>query len=179
MSTPASLPDISSLPALPPAEKTLALDLLFEPSPVIHDLLQPLLDSPFPSYNALVDSAHGAFVSLASSTDAEGKAKLHSILGSHPRLGAKKVESAQSAAEQAQLAAGAAQLAALNGEYEARFPGLRYVVFVNGREKDVIMEDMRRRIERGDIAAEEQEAIQVLETKPNPSEPSWPGRTNA
>ena len=82
-------------------------------------------------------------------------------MGSHPRLGAKKVESAQSAAEQTQLATGAAQLAALNEEYEARFPGLRYVVFVNGRGKDVIMEDMRRRIDRGDVVAEEREAIKV------------------
>jgi 2-oxo-4-hydroxy-4-carboxy--5-ureidoimidazoline (OHCU) decarboxylase len=42
-----------------------------------------------------------------------------------------------------------AKLAKLNEEYEARFPGLRYVVFVNGRSREVIMEDMRRRIERG------------------------------
>jgi hypothetical protein len=34
-------------------------------------------------------------------------------------------------------------------------------VFVNGRERPVIMQDMRRRIERGDIEAERGEAIQV------------------
>jgi hypothetical protein len=34
-------------------------------------------------------------------------------------------------------------------------------VFVNGRERPVIMQDMRRRIERGDIEAERREAIQV------------------
>lgn len=158
MSAPARLPNISTLSALPTAEQTKALDLLFEPSPAIHDLLCPLLKTQFPSYDALIDSSHDAFLSLA---DAEDKSGLHSILGSHPRLGAKKVESAQSASEQAQLAAGAAQLAALNEEYEARFPGLRYVVFVNGREKDVIMENMRQRIDRGDIAAEEREAIKV------------------
>lgn len=176
MSAPARLPDISTLSALPAAEQTKALDLLFEPSPAIHDLLSPILKTPFPSYDSLIDSALGAFLSLA---DAGDKSALHSILGSHPRLGAKKVESAQSASEQAQLAAGAAQLAALNEEYEARFPGLRYVVFVNGRGKDVIMENMRQRIDRGDIVAEEREAIKVgggprsglEECSANP----WPG----
>jgi len=34
-------------------------------------------------------------------------------------------------------------------------------VFVNGRSRPVIMEDMRARIERGDIDAERREAIQV------------------
>ena len=58
------------------------------------------------------------------------------ILCSHPRLGEKKVESEQSRKEQAQLnTAGSGgggerekeELARLNGEYEERFPGLRYV----------------------------------------------------
>jgi 2-oxo-4-hydroxy-4-carboxy--5-ureidoimidazoline (OHCU) decarboxylase len=52
-------------------------------------------------------------------------------------------------------------LAKLNGEYEDKFPGLRYVVFVNGRPRPVIMENMRARIARGDIKAERAEAIQV------------------
>lgn len=34
-------------------------------------------------------------------------------------------------------------------------------VFVNGRGRDVIMSDMGRRIERGDIQMERQEAIKV------------------
>jgi hypothetical protein len=34
-------------------------------------------------------------------------------------------------------------------------------VFVNGRERPVIMQNMRERIERGDIEAEREEAIQV------------------
>ncbi|KLU91276.1 hypothetical protein MAPG_09797, partial [Magnaporthiopsis poae ATCC 64411] len=79
----------------------------------------------------------------------------------------KKVDSAQSRAEQANLqkdagAAEAERLAALNAEYEARFPGLRYVVFVNGRGRDVIMANMRERIDRGDAQAEEKEAIEAM-----------------
>jgi hypothetical protein len=34
-------------------------------------------------------------------------------------------------------------------------------VFVNGRERPVIMENMRARMERGDLEAERREAIQV------------------
>lgn len=34
-------------------------------------------------------------------------------------------------------------------------------VFVNGRSRPVIMEDMQRRIERGDITQEKQDAIKV------------------
>jgi 2-oxo-4-hydroxy-4-carboxy--5-ureidoimidazoline (OHCU) decarboxylase len=77
-------------------------------------------------------------------------------------------------------------LKGLNEEYEKAFPGLRYVyvlsrlslfndmhhfynelidlrsVFVNGRSRPVIFEDMKRRIERGDIKAERSEAIKVI-----------------
>ncbi|RYC56819.1 hypothetical protein CHU98_g9390 [Xylaria longipes] len=87
------------------------------------------------------------------------------------------VSFAQSRAEQAQLNTATGdgvdeteRLAALNREYEARFPGLRYVVFVNGRGRDVIMDDMRRRIDRGDIRVEEREGIQLLVSERNHTE---------
>ncbi|PKS13366.1 hypothetical protein jhhlp_000137 [Lomentospora prolificans] len=162
---PARLPSIASLPRLSPAVQTEILDLLFEPSPVIHQLLLPLLQKrEFASYDDFITNAHAVFSALRStSEDPDALAKLHSILGSHPRLGAKKVESAQSAAEQAQLQSGdGSELAALNAEYERTFPGLRYVVFVNGRPRPVIMENMRERIARGDISLEEQEGIQAM-----------------
>lgn len=105
--------------------------------------------------------------------------QLHSILGSHPRLGAKKVDSALSRAEQAQLQSSttdessssqsntsgeteAQALARLNALYETTFPGLRYVVFVNGRGRDVVMRDMQRRIDRGDVRAEEKEGVDAM-----------------
>ncbi|KAI1121543.1 Oxo-4-hydroxy-4-carboxy-5-ureidoimidazoline decarboxylase [Nemania abortiva] len=132
-------------------------------------------DTPFTSYASLIQHIgtllHQLAISPSSSSSSSPSSpatreRLHGILGSHPRLGAKKVYSAQSRAEQAQLNTGAAdeaeRLAALNAEYEARFPGLRYVVFVDGRSRDVIMEDMRRRIDRGDIRAEEEEGIQAM-----------------
>ena len=49
----------------------------------------------------------------------------------------------------------------LNDEYEEKFPGLRYVVFVNGRSRSVIMDDMRQRIASSDIKTEQTAAIRV------------------
>ncbi|RWA10192.1 hypothetical protein EKO27_g4898 [Xylaria grammica] len=187
MATP-GLPPVSSLPQAD--EKTLefVLDALFEPSAEIHSIAIPAIQSsasssslspptipnnpPFTSYASLIQhigTLLRQLTVLSSSSSSPfpppEREKLHGILGSHPRLGAKKVDSAQSRAEQAQLNTGASdeaeRLAVLNREYEERFPGLRYVVFVNGRSRDVIMEDMRRRIDRGDIRAEEKEGIQV------------------
>ena len=172
---PAGLPPIHELAILPDADITVVLDLLFEPSVVLHNLALPTIRAaPFDSYPALINALRGEFLSIAAASAADdsdsgpdARQPLYDILGSHPRLGEPKKEvlSAQSAAEQRQLQGGggdeARRLAALNKEYEERFPGLRYVVFVNGRSRDVIMEDMRRRIDRGDIRAEEHEAIQV------------------
>ncbi|CAJ2506615.1 Uu.00g078010.m01.CDS01 [Anthostomella pinea] len=188
-----SLPPISSLPTADIDTITSVLDTLFEPSPEIHaialppiqpkrvlanpglspDLLPPpsaaratVPDVPFSSYQALSRHVGTLMLQLAQSPAPESRERLRSILGSHPRLGAKKVDSAQSQAEQAQLNTGGAdeaeKLRALNEQYEAKFPGLRYVVFVNGRSRPVIMDDMRRRIDRGDPKAEEIEAVQAM-----------------
>ncbi|CAN8096958.1 unnamed protein product [Discula destructiva] len=164
-----TLPDVTTLASLPESALTSVLDLLFEPSDDLHTLAIPTLRSiTFASYPELIDTLRDQLLAIAQSVHSNSSARkpLLSILGSHPRLGAKKVDSAQSAAEQAQLQSGgeseAEKLAALNAEYELKFPGLRYVVFVNGRSRDVIMEDMRRRIDRGDVAAEEQEAINAM-----------------
>ena len=187
MATP-RLPPVASLANADEATVTSVLDTLFEPSPEIHAIAVPAIrrrnrlagnpderpdgDTAFTSYTSLIEHIGSLLQQLAvysaspaSPSSSASQEKLHDILGSHPRLGAKKVDSAQSRAEQAQLNIGATdeaeRLAALNREYEEKFPGLRYVVFVNGRSRDIIMEDMRRRIDRGDIRAEEREAIQV------------------
>ncbi|KAH8898975.1 hypothetical protein GQ53DRAFT_361576 [Thozetella sp. PMI_491] len=164
------LPAIASLSTLPDAALTSTLDLLFEPSADLHTLALPTLRTiSFTSYPDLINTLRDELLTIAASvgSDSPAQAPLHAILGSHPRLGEPKKHtlSTQSAAEQKQLQGGseeAARLAALNREYEAAFPGLRYVVFVNGRGRDVIMEDMKRRIERGDIRAEEREAIEAM-----------------
>lgn len=154
-----SLPPIQNFSSLPSEAQTGALDLLFEPSPTLHRLVTPILSKTFSDYPALIADVHALLTSLPS-----GSADLHAVLGSHPRLGAPKVDSAQSAAEQARLRGSpeqTARLAELNAEYEAAFPGLRYVVFVNGRGRPEIMVNMEDRIRRGDLRAEEVEAINV------------------
>ncbi|ORY17146.1 Oxo-4-hydroxy-4-carboxy-5-ureidoimidazoline decarboxylase [Clohesyomyces aquaticus] len=162
-----SLPAVNSLSHLPDSELTTVLDLLFEPSPPLHQLTLPVLRSTtFPTYDTLIVAISAHLTALAASNSPEDVAKLSKILCSHPRLGEKKVDSEQSRAEQAQLQKGGEeekeQLARLNREYEGKFPGLRYVVFVNGRSRAVIMENIKSRIDRGDIKAERQEAIQAM-----------------
>ncbi|KAM5354030.1 hypothetical protein ACJ41O_000680 [Fusarium nematophilum] len=158
-----ALPPPSDLRKAVEAEQVQVLDLLFEPSPAIHSTLLPVLrDVEHTSYPELIDACKARLFSLApSNSSSEPDQTLLSIVGSHPRLGAKKVESAQSAAEQANLQGEGEELAKLNQEYEERFPGLRYVVFVNGRGRPEIMEDMRARIARGDYSKEVDAALQV------------------
>jgi len=170
MASPASsLPDISTLSSLEESSLTAILDLLFEPSRDLHALAVPTAKTiTLGSYSEFIDTLRDELLAIQKAVhpDPAARKPLLAILGAHPRLGQKKVDSAQSAAEQAKLQAAegsneAEALAALNEEYEERFPGLRYVVFVNGRGRDVIMEDMKERIARGNVAAEEVEAIHV------------------
>ena len=86
-------------------------------------------------------------------------------LNAHPAIGARRGLSARSAAEQGDDADPQvlAELARLNREYEERF-GFRFVVFVNRRPKEEILEVLRLRIERTreeelDTAVEELVAI--------------------
>jgi len=162
------LPSIASLPSLSAEERATVLDLLFEPSTSLHNLTVELLGTQkYPSYDDLIAEVGVQLNVLAESSSTSDTKWLEDILGSHPRLGAKKVESAQSQAEQAQLNTGnnedeSRQLAALNQEYEEMYPGLRYVVFVDGRSRPVIMEDMRKRIASHDIASERAAAIRAM-----------------
>lgn len=154
------LPHIRDLHSFSDLEQTQVLDLLFEPSPAIHATLVPVIrTAQYQSYPDLVDACQIQLLSLAA--DSKPTPALLSVLGSHPRLGAKKVDSAQSVAEQANLQGEGEELARLNEEYERRFPGLRYVVFVNGRGRPEIMQDMRTRIDRGDYSKEIAAALQV------------------
>lgn len=159
------LPPVETVPSLSAEERAQILDLLFEPSTQLHTLSVPLLhEKTFPSYNDLIAAVGMQLSELSESSSTSDTQWLESILGSHPRLGAKKVDSAQSQAEQAQLQGSGEEaelLRKLNEEYEAKFPGLRYVVFVNGRSRSVIMDDMRQRIDSGDLVAERAAAIRV------------------
>ncbi|TKA82333.1 hypothetical protein B0A49_00074 [Cryomyces minteri] len=161
------LPSIGSVSSLPTGARAAILDALFEPCVALHTLSVELLQTQkFESYDDLVAGIGVQLTELAESSSTSDEEWLEKISGAHPRLGANKVDSAQSQAEQAQLNTGGAeeadQLRQLNEEYERTFPGLRYVVFVNGRSRPVIMDDMRQRMARSDIKAEKAAAIRAM-----------------
>ncbi|CAL8574373.1 hypothetical protein XPA_000334 [Xanthoria parietina] len=167
MDTADQLPALATIPQLPAAERALLLDRLFEPCVPLHTLSLSLLQqNPFASYDELIGSVGLQLTALANSSSTSDAAWLQTILAAHPRLGQGKVESSQSRSEQAQLNTGsessAQSLAELNHLYEQTFPGLRYVVFVNGRSRDVIMDDMKTRIDRQDRMAEMHAAIKAM-----------------
>ncbi|KAE9980564.1 hypothetical protein Vi05172_g6565 [Venturia inaequalis] len=176
MSAHPNLPPATELPSLSNPDRAKILDLLFEPSPALHSIFLPLTASQsFSTYDHLIAAIGENLLSLADSSKTEHLKELDNVLSSHPRLGEKKVDSAMSRMEQAAMlkASGGAgedeakvreaeTLSALNKEYEVAFPGLRYVVFVNGRPRTVIFEDMKRRIARGDIGEERREAIKAM-----------------
>ncbi|GME28193.1 Oxo-4-hydroxy-4-carboxy-5-ureidoimidazoline decarboxylase [Neofusicoccum parvum] len=165
-----NLPPVGTLPSAPTGTRTYVLDLLFEPSQPLHNLALPLLNgTQFASYDDLIAAVGVQLTELSESPSTSDTEWLEQILGAHPRLGEKKVESAQSRAEQANLntagpeaEAEAAELKRLNEEYEKTFPGLRYVVFVNGRSRPEIFKNMTVRIARGDIKAERADAIKAM-----------------
>ena len=151
--------ELSSLP-----EKGRVLDMLFEPC----DVLREFLISALLSHNEKYDS-YDQFIETARKLLLEPlDPRISKIIAAHPRLGAPKPSqpgeklSEHSAAEQKSLADAAEQLGYWNEKYEETFPGLRYVVFVNGRSRDVIMKNMKVRIERGDIKKERVEAFNAM-----------------
>ena len=126
------LPPISELPTLSSGELVTILDRLFEPCVPLHTLSIDLLRTQnFVSYDDCIASIGLQLTALAESVSRSDTQWLESILGAHPRLGEKTIESEQSQAEQAQLQSGSDadqdRLAQLNAVYERTFPGLRYV----------------------------------------------------
>ncbi|QLQ79128.1 hypothetical protein HG537_0B04760 [Torulaspora globosa] len=86
---------------------------------------------------------------------------LAEIVSAHPRLGESVRLSAHSKKEQCNLSNSndppeiREKLAELNGNYEETYPGLRFVVFVNGRTRSEIIEVMQKRIASGNSWFEE------------------------
>ncbi|KAG6080819.1 hypothetical protein E4U33_007275 [Claviceps sp. LM78 group G4] len=157
------LPPIEELRTLPEAYQTETLDLLFEPSPAIHATLLPIIfRASYSSYTDLIERCRVALFELAASRPmSRPSPTLLSIIGSHPRLGARKIDSALSRAEQANLAGEGENFARMNREYEEKFPGLRFVIFVDDQSRAELLEVMQLRINRGDFAKEVVESLEV------------------
>lgn len=150
------------------SQQTHTLSLLFEPCEALQNLIfRNLLNSEpksFSSYIEFIEAVRKTLLLLlkASSTN---KDLISKIVAAHPRLGAKKVESKLSQAEQASLQSSTEEaqiLAELNSKYETKFPGLRYVVFVNGRSRPEIYKNINTRIDRGNYGLECEEAFNAM-----------------
>lgn len=115
---------------------------LFEHSPVLDEHLVPKLASSgeFTSHIDLIDRSAAIIRSWPS-------ALRSSFISGHPRIGEQNPErlSALSALEQARYYTPPwviERLGWLNGVYEGRYEGLRYITFVNGRTRREVMEEM-------------------------------------
>lgn len=174
---PYTLPPIDQVPQLSRDEQTELLANLFEREATLLNLLiDNVCGQPHKLYRDLIENCRTVLVSLLQDAEAEEARgnpidpRIAEIIGAHPRLGGlSKVKttnlSEHSSAEQ-KLLVGLAEetqkLIDLNDKYEATFPGLRFVCFVNGRPRPVIMEEMERRIGRNDVSAERREAFDAM-----------------
>jgi len=116
---------------------------LFEHSPVLDEHLVPKLassSSTFTSYVDLIDYSATIIKSWPPNLQS-------SFISGHPRIGEQnpKQLSALSASEQTKYFTPPwviERLGWLNGVYERKYQGLRYITFVNGRTRTEVMEEM-------------------------------------
>ncbi|KZT53398.1 hypothetical protein CALCODRAFT_440137 [Calocera cornea HHB12733] len=123
------------------------MELVFEPSSTIEDSLPSLhaalVANPPKSHADVIDT----FAAIVKTLPWQARTPL---LTAHPAIGQKKL-SALSATEQRSTETVdpvvQEQLIILNGAYEMKFPGLRYVTWVNGRTKAQVAEEMKGMLE--------------------------------
>ncbi|KAL7423884.1 hypothetical protein Q5752_001469 [Cryptotrichosporon argae] len=134
-----SLPSLDSLHD--PAQLTLLLSTLFEPSPPLHALLVPAahsrvaaLRTPLTTYDELI----GLCADIAAGWTWADKG---AFLAGHPVIGEVKNLSALSGKEQGGATRQVVldRLAHLNALYAHAFPGLTFITFVNGRPRAAIV----------------------------------------
>lgn len=166
------LPSISELKQISSSDLSSVIAYLFEPTSALTNLIyvriiSPSNTQPFSTYSEFIEQVRSFLLSLPIPSASELDPEIINIIGAHPRLGAKKVDSQQSQKEQASLQNGRSahdleKIRLLNNIYERTFPGLRYVVFVNGRPLDEISYNMLVRIDRNDFKLECKEAFNAM-----------------
>lgn len=174
MSNLSQLPPPSTLQTLSELDLTLILDNLFEPCPALTNYLLPeLIHRPLNSYSELIELSRQRLYELCNS-EYPYETELHDlickIVSAHPRLGAPKINisklSEHSKNEQKSLESGSKELSeklkSLNEKYEQTYPGLRFVVFVNGRSREEIMKIMNFRIDRHNWKLEVKDAFDAM-----------------
>ncbi|TFK26238.1 hypothetical protein FA15DRAFT_755251 [Coprinopsis marcescibilis] len=144
------LPTLSEIQDFPSSEESplaTALSALFEHSPILVSFLEPHLhdvlksEPPLQSYQRLIDLS----LQEISKWDIPSQSE---FISGHPRIGESTNLSKLSAREQGLQGVKPtppevlARLAYLNAAYEHKYPGLRYITFVNGRSRAAISEEM-------------------------------------
>ncbi|KXN86566.1 hypothetical protein AN958_09870, partial [Leucoagaricus sp. SymC.cos] len=142
--------DIRDGPSSQSSPLAVALIILFEHSPILLKTLEPQLSAYLKSQplSALPSYIHLINISLEKIRKWDIASQSEFISG-HPRIGESKNLSTLSASEQGAIATVnptppevLARLKHLNACYEAQYPGLRYITFVNGRSRALIAEEM-------------------------------------
>ncbi|KAH3664419.1 hypothetical protein WICMUC_005804 [Wickerhamomyces mucosus] len=154
------LPPIESLSSLTHTSQVEILNHLFEPHKSIHEYLNPLLSKSYSSYIEFIDLCRKEFLKLDPTEDLT-----KDIISSHPRLGIpRQVLSQHSKNEQKNLQddSSVGEFIQLNEYYENTFPGLRFVLFVNGRNKLEIKELLLQRIQRKNYSEEVRDALNAM-----------------
>ena len=175
-----TLPPANQLSTIPRPQLIEALNHLFEPCPTLSDLLISKIFSEgltYSDYPEMIERCREELIHYANSADLEAYGSdtvvnpdISKIIAAHPRLGQSapnKTEklSAHSSQEQRSLKGSEEEtrkLNELNEQYEATFPGLRYVVFVNGRPRSGIMQNMIDRINRNNISQEIRDSFNAM-----------------
>lgn len=174
------LPPANQLSTLPHSQLIEVLNHLFEPCPTLTSLLLSKMlsrERTYSSYPEMIEACRDELTQFLESAELEAynsgtaiNPDISKIISAHPRLGRSapnKTEklSVHSAEEQRSLQGSeeeARKLLELNEQYEATFPGLRYVVFVNGRPRSDIMQNMKEKINRNEISQERKEAFNAM-----------------
>ncbi|QLG73386.1 hypothetical protein HG535_0E04700 [Zygotorulaspora mrakii] len=118
------------------------------------------------TYEEFVELIRSHLLQLVNDTERVGPTSkdmgnICDIISSHPRLGENKNLSIHSQNEQKNLqknrdsAEIQARLKELNEEYEKVYPGLKFIVFVNGRKRPEIIKLMEERVGSGNTWFEE------------------------
>ncbi|KAF9453577.1 hypothetical protein P691DRAFT_694577 [Macrolepiota fuliginosa MF-IS2] len=171
---------MSSLPALdtiregtsgPDSPLGVTLAILFEPSPILLNTLEPQLSVHLKSQSTLALSQSYAYlIDLALSEIQKWDVPSQSeFISGHPRIGESKNLSNLSATEQGATPTVnptspevLARLKHLNTCYEAQYPGLRYITFVNGRSRAAIAEEMEDKLETGRSLSPDEPPLDVF-----------------
>lgn len=143
-----TLSDIQTYPSSPRSPLATSLEILFEHCPILNTKLEPQLHAILQTAPKLESYTELIHIALTEIQRWDLRSQAESV-GGHPRIGETKNLSKLSASEQGALdlqnptpSEVLSRLAHLNTLYEVKYPGLRYITFVNARTRAEIVKEM-------------------------------------